>query len=55
VKNQQRIDNNQVAYLPSINVNRWLALRLEIVGVSLFHLQRGLSEELSLFKVQLSS
>lgn len=30
--NQKRIDLNQVCYLPSISVNRWLAVRLEFVG-----------------------
>lgn len=30
--NQRRIDRNQICYLPSISVNRWLAVRLEIVG-----------------------
>jgi len=34
--NQQRINNNQVAYLPSISLNRWLALRLEVIGMFLF-------------------
>lgn len=31
-KNQQRVDRNQMCYLPSISVNRWLAIRLEFVG-----------------------
>ncbi|KAF9525987.1 multidrug resistance-associated ABC transporter [Crepidotus variabilis] len=30
--NQKRVDHNQVCYLPSISVNRWLAVRLEFVG-----------------------
>lgn len=30
--NQQRLDRNQICYLPSIYVNRWLAVRLEFVG-----------------------
>lgn len=30
--NHSRIDRNQVCYLPSISVNRWLAVRLEFVG-----------------------
>lgn len=29
---QRRIDHNQICYLPSISVNRWLAVRLEFVG-----------------------
>ncbi|KAJ7355423.1 P-loop containing nucleoside triphosphate hydrolase protein [Mycena albidolilacea] len=30
--NERHIDRNQICYLPSISVNRWLAVRLEIVG-----------------------
>ncbi|EPQ56430.1 multidrug resistance-associated ABC transporter [Gloeophyllum trabeum ATCC 11539] len=30
--NEHRIDRNQICYLPSIAVNRWLAVRLEFVG-----------------------
>ncbi|KAF9054330.1 multidrug resistance-associated ABC transporter [Panaeolus papilionaceus] len=30
--NERRIDHNQVCYLPSISVNRWLSVRLEFVG-----------------------
>lgn len=30
--NERRIDRNQLCYLPSISVNRWLAVRLEFVG-----------------------
>ncbi|KAJ8516868.1 hypothetical protein ONZ45_g5873 [Pleurotus djamor] len=30
--NERRIDRNQICYLPSISVNRWLAVRLEFVG-----------------------
>ncbi|TFY83303.1 hypothetical protein EWM64_g713 [Hericium alpestre] len=30
--NECRVDRNQICYLPSIAVNRWLALRLEFVG-----------------------
>ncbi|KAF8216283.1 multidrug resistance-associated ABC transporter [Mycena galopus ATCC 62051] len=30
--NQRHIDRNQICYLPSISVNRWLSVRLEIVG-----------------------
>lgn len=30
--NQSRIDNNMSAYFPSINCNRWLAVRLEFLG-----------------------
>ena len=31
-QNEFRVDRNQVCYLPSISVNRWLAVRLELVG-----------------------
>lgn len=31
-QNEFRIDRNQICYLPSISVNRWLAVRLELVG-----------------------
>ncbi|KAJ7248513.1 P-loop containing nucleoside triphosphate hydrolase protein [Mycena rebaudengoi] len=30
--NQRHIDRNQICYLPSISVNRWLSIRLETVG-----------------------
>jgi ABC-type multidrug transport system fused ATPase/permease subunit len=30
--NERHNDRNQICYLPSISVNRWLAVRLEIVG-----------------------
>ncbi|KAH3663902.1 hypothetical protein WICMUC_005892 [Wickerhamomyces mucosus] len=30
--NQSRVDNNISAYFPSINANRWLAVRLEFLG-----------------------
>ncbi|KAF8159727.1 multidrug resistance-associated ABC transporter [Crassisporium funariophilum] len=30
--NQKRIDHNQICYLPSVSVNRWLSVRLEFVG-----------------------
>ena len=31
-QNLMLIDRNQIRYLPSISVNRWLAVRLEVVG-----------------------
>ena len=31
-RNEQRLDKNQIVYISSMNVNRWLALRLEFVG-----------------------
>jgi ATP-binding cassette subfamily C (CFTR/MRP) protein 1 len=33
--NQQFIDHNQICYLPSISVNRWLAVRLEFIGATI--------------------
>ncbi|KAI0305966.1 metal resistance protein YCF1 [Multifurca ochricompacta] len=30
--NERRIDRNQMCYLPSTSVNRWLAVRLEFIG-----------------------
>lgn len=31
-ENQRRVDRNQICYLPTVSVNRWLAIRLEFVG-----------------------
>lgn len=48
--NQCRIDNNMSAFYPSINANRWLAYRLELIGsiiilgaatLSVFRLKQG--------------
>ncbi|KAF7309660.1 hypothetical protein MIND_00337100 [Mycena indigotica] len=36
--NQRHIDRNQICYLPSISVNRWLSIRLEIVGAVIIFL-----------------
>ena len=33
--NERRIDRNQICYLPSTSVNRWLALRLEFIGATI--------------------
>lgn len=33
--NAARVDRNQICYLPSISVNRWLAIRLEFVGATI--------------------
>lgn len=30
--NARRLDRNQICYLPSVSINRWLAVRLEFVG-----------------------
>ncbi|KAI0080155.1 metal resistance protein YCF1 [Panus rudis PR-1116 ss-1] len=32
---ERRVDRNQICYLPSISVNRWLAVRLELVGATI--------------------
>jgi ATP-binding cassette, subfamily C (CFTR/MRP), member 1 len=34
-KNEDRLDRNQMCYLPSVSVNRWLAVRLELVGATI--------------------
>ncbi|CAI1826365.1 hypothetical protein SEUBUCD650_0B02620 [Saccharomyces eubayanus] len=48
--NQCRIDNNMSAFYPSVNANRWLAYRLELIGsviilgaatLSVFRLKQG--------------
>ncbi|PIL25024.1 ATP-binding cassette transporter [Ganoderma sinense ZZ0214-1] len=33
--NERRVDRNQICYIPSISVNRWLAVRLEFVGATI--------------------
>ena len=33
--NQRRVDRNQICYLSSISVNRWLSVRLEAVGATI--------------------
>ena len=33
--NEHRVDRNQMCYLPSVSVNRWLAVRLEFIGASI--------------------
>ena len=35
VNHRKRVDANQICYLPSVSVNRWLAVRLEFVGTSI--------------------
>jgi ATP-binding cassette subfamily C (CFTR/MRP) protein 1 len=32
--NEARLDRNNACYLPSVSVNRWLAVRLEFLGTS---------------------
>ena len=43
VGNERRIDHNQLCYLPSISVNRWLAVRLEFVGALIIFLVASLA------------
>lgn len=38
IANQQRIDRNQMCYLPSVSVNRWLQVRLECMGATIIFL-----------------
>ena len=33
--NERRVDRNQMCFLPSTTVNRWLAVRLEFIGASI--------------------
>ncbi|KAL1943159.1 hypothetical protein VTO73DRAFT_4830 [Trametes versicolor] len=41
--NERRVDRNQICYLPSISVNRWLAVRLEFVGSTIIFIAAVLS------------
>ncbi|CDO77661.1 hypothetical protein BN946_scf184969.g12 [Trametes cinnabarina] len=41
--NERRVDRNQICYLPSISVNRWLAVRLEFVGSTIIFIAAILS------------
>ncbi|KAI0352362.1 metal resistance protein YCF1 [Trametes cingulata] len=41
--NERRVDRNQICYLPSISVNRWLAVRLEFVGSTIIFIAALLS------------
>ncbi|KAH9946530.1 metal resistance protein YCF1 [Amylocystis lapponica] len=41
--NERRLDRNQICYLPSISVNRWLAVRLEFVGATIIFLTASLA------------
>ncbi|RPD60042.1 metal resistance protein YCF1 [Lentinus tigrinus ALCF2SS1-7] len=41
--NERRVDRNQICYLPSISVNRWLAVRLEFVGATIIFIAAILS------------
>ncbi|PCH44281.1 multidrug resistance-associated ABC transporter [Wolfiporia cocos MD-104 SS10] len=41
--NERRVDRNQICYLPSISVNRWLAVRLEFVGATIIFIAATLA------------
>lgn len=41
--NERRVDRSQICYLPSISVNRWLAVRLEFVGATIIFLAATLA------------
>ncbi|CCL99693.1 uncharacterized protein FIBRA_01714 [Fibroporia radiculosa] len=43
MNNENRVDRNQICYLPSISVNRWLAVRLEFVGATIIFLAASLA------------
>lgn len=39
----RRVDGNQICYLPSVSINRWLAVRLEFVGTCIIFIVTMLS------------
>ncbi|KAH8093747.1 metal resistance protein YCF1 [Cristinia sonorae] len=39
----RRVDRNQICYVPSISVNRWLAVRLELVGATIIFVAANLA------------
>lgn len=39
----KKVDANQICYLPSISINRWLAVRLEFVGTCIIFIVSMLS------------
>ncbi|KAH9967354.1 metal resistance protein YCF1 [Russula dissimulans] len=41
--NERRVDRNQMCYLPSVTVNRWLAVRLEFIGASIIFISSSLA------------
>jgi ATP-binding cassette subfamily C (CFTR/MRP) protein 1 len=41
--NEHRVDRNQMCYLPSTSVNRWLAVRLEFIGASIIYISSMLA------------
>jgi len=41
--NERRVDRNQMCYLPSTTVNRWLAVRLEFIGACIIYISSVLA------------
>lgn len=41
--NERRVDRNQMCFLPSTTVNRWLAIRLEFIGASIIFISSVLA------------
>jgi len=41
--NERRVDRNQMCYLPSTSVNRWLAVRLEFIGAAIIFISSVLA------------
>lgn len=41
--NERRVDRNQMCYLPSTAVNRWLAVRLEFIGAAIIFISSSLA------------
>ena len=41
--NERRVDRNQMCYLPSTTVNRWLAVRLEFIGAAIIFISSTLA------------
>ena len=41
--NERRVDRNQMCFLPSTTVNRWLAVRLEFIGASIIFISSVLA------------
>lgn len=41
--NERRVDRNQMCYVPSTTVNRWLAVRLEFIGAAIIFISSSLA------------
>lgn len=53
--NEARLDRNNACFLPSVSVNRWLAVRLELLGWFSQTILRNHSSDLFMFSQALSS